>query len=129
MLRVVAVFALVLLTGARSLRAQGTPAEQPVDEDQVEEKPVALPGTCRPPAYPMQMRVARIEGRVLLQFVVDTLGRVEPASIQAIQSTHSLFETAARRVVTTCRYRPARTGNHPVRVRVQVPYDFRMNGG
>ena len=77
----------------------------------------------------MQMRVAHIEGRVTLQFVVDTLGRVEPASVQVVQSSHRLFESAARRVVTTCRYHPARAGDHPVRVRVLLPYDFRINGG
>ena len=124
-----ALVALLLAGAALPARAQDTPADQPLDESEVESKPEVVPNTCRPPAYPMQMRVARVEGRVVLQFVVDTLGRVESGSVRVVQSSHSLFESAARRVVTSCRYHPARTGNHPVRVRVQVPYDFRMNGG
>jgi periplasmic protein TonB len=128
--RTPAVLAALLVAMAGPLRAQGTPAaDQPLDEAAVEQKPLVLPNTCQPPTYPMQMRVARIEGRVTLQFVVDTLGHVEPRTIEVVQSSHSLFSTAARRVVTTCRYHPARAGNRPVRVRVQMPYDFRINGG
>ncbi len=87
-----------------------------------------MAGTCASPAYPVQMRAARIEGRVVLQFVVDTVGRIESASIVVLQSTHSLFETSARRALLTCRYRPARFANRPVRVRVEMPYNFRVSG-
>jgi hypothetical protein len=58
---------------------------------------------------------------------VDTLGRIEPGSIVTIQSTHSLFEAAARRSITTCRYRPGRFSNRPVRVKVQFPFTFRLS--
>jgi len=62
----------------------------------------------------------------MLQFVVDTTGRVEPTSIHALQSTHRYFTEAASRAVASCRYRPAKFNNHPVRVVVNTPVNFQL---
>jgi TonB family protein len=97
-------------------------------ETAVEQRPQVIPGSCLAPTYPVQMRAARIEGRVLLQSVVDTLGRIEPSSIVVLQSTHQLFASAARRALLTCRYRPGRFGGRSVRVRIETPYSFRVTG-
>jgi protein TonB len=101
-------------------------AAAPVAEGAAEQRPQAVPGSCLQPTYPVQMRAARIEGRVLLQFVVDTTGRIEPSSVVVLQSTHQLFASAARRALLTCRYRPGRFGGRPARVRVETPYTFRI---
>jgi protein TonB len=97
-------------------------------EAAVEQRPQVVAGSCANPTYPVQMRAARMEGRVVLRFVVDTTGRIEPASVVVLQSTHQLFESAARRALLTCRYRPARFANRPVRVWVETPYNFRVTG-
>ncbi len=118
----------LLLSGSAGLRAQvaASTDSQVLGETAVETRPILVPNTCQSPAYPVMLRAARVEGRVLLQFVVDTLGRVEPSSVRAIQSTHSHFEEAARRAVATCRYRPARYNSHAVRVLVQTPFAFSL---
>jgi len=119
---------MLAVPGAVALAQTGTPADTTVlGEASVTERPAIVPGSCLAPTYPILMRDARIEGRVLLQFVVDTLGRIEPASVVAIQSTHSQFEAAARRALATCRYRPGRAGSRAVRVKVQMPFNFRLS--
>jgi TonB family protein len=67
------------------------------------------------PRYPKQLDVAGIEGRVALEFVIDTSGKVEPASVKVLESTHVAFEAAAREAVAEAVFHPARLGNHPVR--------------
>jgi protein TonB len=110
---------------ARPARAQA-PDSQPHSEDAVEQRPVLVAGSCRPPSYPIQLRLARVEGRVLLQFVVDTQGNVEPGSVTVLQSAHRLFDAPARQAILSCRYRPGRFANRAVRVRVQAPVVFRL---
>jgi TonB family protein len=72
------------------------------------------------------MRQAGVEGRVVVRFVVDTLGSVEPGSVTVVSATFSHFESSAREAVATCRYRPARMNHRPVRVLVQAPIEFRL---
>jgi periplasmic protein TonB len=67
------------------------------------------------PQYPKPLEAARIEGRVALEFVIDTTGRVEPSSIKILESTHAAFEAAARTAVSGAVFRPARMTSHPVR--------------
>jgi outer membrane biosynthesis protein TonB len=52
---------------------------------------------------------------VEVQFVIDTLGRVEPSSFKVVKSTQRGFEAAARKAITGSLFRPARLSNVPVR--------------
>ncbi len=67
------------------------------------------------PRYPTVLAVAGIEGRVALEFVIDTTGRVEPVSIRILESNHDAFEAAARASLTRAIFRPARMRGRPVR--------------
>jgi TonB family protein len=67
------------------------------------------------PQYPASLAAVGIEGQVMMEFVIDTTGRVQPASIKVIQSTHQAFEMAARSAMTAAIFRPAHLGRHPVR--------------
>jgi len=87
----------------------------------VEEHPEPL---TAPPRYPDAMRLAGIEGRVLLQAVVDTLGRVEPGSIRIVQSPNPGFDPTVREWALKATFRPARLHGRPVRVVVALPFDF-----
>jgi protein TonB len=75
--------------------------------------------------YPPVLRDAGVSGDVILSFIVDREGRVEPASIQAVNSADPQFVEAARRVAERMRFRPGRVRNEPVRTSVQVPVSFR----
>jgi TonB family protein len=80
-------------------------------------------------AFPEVLRRAGIGGRVVLEAVVDTSGRVDPHSIVVRTATHPLFAEPARAMVAGSRYRPGRVGGRAVRVRVLVPVVFRVEAG
>ena len=67
------------------------------------------------PQYPAALASVGVEGRVTIEFVIDTTGKVEPVSIRVIASTHSAFESAARRTITGSIFRPAHLSTVPVR--------------
>lgn len=99
----------------------------PLDAALVEVLPVLLVGPN--PAYPELLRQAGLEGRVVLEAVVDTTGRVEPGSIVVVATTHPDFAAAAARALAGSLFRPARLHGQAVRVRIRVPVDFRLRSG
>lgn len=102
--------------------------DQPYMEAVVEERPETVPNTCVVPAFPDMLRQAGIDGRVLIEFVIDTLGRAERNSLRTISTSHPLFEAPARQAVLSCRFRPGRIQGKAVRVRVQQPVNFNIAG-
>lgn len=88
----------------------------------VTEQPALLSGPV--PAYPPLLEHAGIQGRVVLEAVVDTLGRVEPASIRLISSPNPLFNEPAVGALRRSVFRPARVSGRAVRVLVRIPYEF-----
>jgi protein TonB len=104
----------------------------PVNQDQTffdfqVEKPVAqIPGSGSP-NYPDILRSASVEGQVLAQFVVDTLGRVEIATFKVITKTHDLFEASVRNALPRMRFLPAEVGGRKVKQLVQQPFVFNLN--
>jgi protein TonB len=105
----------------------GPISDQPYMEAVVEERPEAITGTCISPTYPEILRQAGIDGRVTMEFIIDTLGRAERASLRVVSSVNQLFDAPARQAVLSCRFRPGRIQGHAVRVRVQQPINFQIN--
>lgn len=96
----------------------------PFDERLVEERPELL---SHPQVrYPDVLRQAGIEGQVMVETVLDTLGRAEQGRTRVVSSAHALFDAEAISVVLGSRYRPARVAGRAVRVRVQVPVNFQI---
>lgn len=91
----------------------------------VEEPPVLLAGPRL--VYPALLRALGIEGRVVVETVIDTLGRPEPAALRLVESSHTGFEAAARAFVLGARFRPGRSHGRAVRVLVRVPIAFALN--
>ena len=96
-------------------------------ESVVEERPELLSGPQ--PLYPDLLRQAGIEGRVLVQAIIDTAGRAEPTSVKVIQSPNPGFDQAAKTAVLKALFRPARVHGRAVRVLVNIPYDFKITAG
>jgi TonB family protein len=67
------------------------------------------------PQYPAVLASAGVEGRVAVEFVIDTTGKVEPISIRVIESTHPAFESAAHKAIAGSIFRPAHLSTVPVR--------------
>jgi TonB family protein len=76
------------------------------------------------PRYPESLRQAAIDGHVLVQFKVDTLGRIDPASITVLSSTHELFSRAVREALGGFQFRPAEVNGHRVIALAQMPFEF-----
>ena len=78
------------------------------------------------PAYPESMLRRRIEGSVIVQYVVDTMGRADTATFRVISATHVDFARAVRDVLPLMRFRPAMMANRRVPQLVQQPFAFRI---
>lgn len=76
------------------------------------------------PRYPPGAEAAGLGGRVVLQFIVDTVGAVELRSIHVVESSHEIFEEPARASVARALFRPARLGTIPVRQLTRQPISF-----
>jgi len=100
--------------------------DQPYMEAVVEERPEQITNTCVLGTYPAILSQAGIEGRVTVEFVIDTLGRAERNSLRVVNSAHQLFDAPARSTVLSCRFRPGRIQGRAVRVRVQMPINFQI---
>jgi TonB family protein len=74
------------------------------------ERDVAVPAESMNnvmPSYPMLLRIARMSGNVVASFVVDTLGRVTPASVEIVRASNSQFATAVLQSIPDLRFTPA----------------------
>lgn len=91
----------------------------------VEKAAAVLPGSPTP-AYPEMLKVSGVEGDALVQFVVDTLGRAEPASFRVLQNTHDAFGASVRATLARMRFVPAEAGGKKVRMLVQQRFAFSL---
>jgi TonB family protein len=96
------------------------------DSSAITEKLRILSGP--PPLYPANLRVAGVQGRVVLLAVIDTAGRAEWKSIRILESPHPDLSSSAQHYLERVHMRPARMGDRPIRVCVEVPVDYRIRG-
>lgn len=75
--------------------------------------------------YPDFARRAGIEGRVVVQFVVDENGNV--TNPRALTSPHSSLAEEAIRVVSQMKFTPGKQRNRAVRVQMSLPVMFQLN--
>ena len=92
----------------------------------VEEKPSVLSGPTL--QYPELLRQAGIQGRVMVQAIIDTTGRAEPPSVKVLQSPNPGFDQSAKNYVVKALFRPARVHGRAVRVLINIPIDFKITG-
>ncbi|HEX8944799.1 MAG TPA: TonB family protein [Gemmatimonadaceae bacterium] len=82
--------------------------------------------TSGTPRYPESLRQAGVDGRVLVRFVVDTLGNIDMGSVQVLTSTHDLFARAVRDALGNFRFRPAEARGHRVQAMAEMPFEFQI---
>ena len=78
------------------------------------------------PAYPATLLAQNVEGKAVVQFVVDTLGLVDTLSFAVIEATHAQFAEAVRAVLPAMRFTPAIMASRKVRQLVQQPFLFKI---
>ena len=122
----------VVIGGAGSLTAspagpweRSSIGNAAVDERFVDRAP-RLVGRALEPRYPASLRDAGVEGRVVVQFVVDTLGRAEPGELQVLDAPHALFVESVRAALARYRFTVGETAGRKVRTRVQMPFEFTL---
>lgn len=108
-----------------------TEEEEAIDDREiftiVEEMPVLLGGAnaiYQYLRYPEIARRAGIEGRVIVQFVIDQEGNVvDPVVVRGIGGG---CDEAALEAVTNLKFSPGRQRGRPVKVRYSLPITFRL---
>lgn len=84
----------------------------------------ARPKTPPAPVYPDHLRAARVEGSVLVQFVVDQRGRPEMSSFKVIKSSNAALTQSVRNAVASMSFFPAEWNGQKVKQLVQLPFTF-----
>ena len=92
-----------------------------VDVSVVERMPRIL-GGAPVPRYP----VSGVSGRVVVRFVVDTVGRAELDGVVVIEATHALFADAVKSALGLYRFSPGEFGGRKVRTMVQQQFTFML---
>lgn len=83
-----------------------------------------LPGLNANVRYTESARTAGVEGRVIVQFIVDTHGRVMNADV--VRGIHADLDAEAMRVVRAAQFTPGRQRDRPVCVQMSLPITFQV---
>jgi TonB family protein len=76
--------------------------------------------------YPPIELAEHREGRVWVDFVVDTLGKPDLASVDVLFSDGDHFTAEVLRVLGYASFQPARVGGRAVSTRVRMPFTFTL---
>jgi protein TonB len=95
-------------------------------EFQVEKQAASIPGTINL-RYPSMLQSQNVEGKVTVQFVVDTTGRAEMSTWKVLETSNELFSQAAKDAVRGAKFYAAEVGGRKVRQLVQLPLAFTLN--
>jgi outer membrane biosynthesis protein TonB len=90
---------------------------------QVEKPVLARPDNPRP-EYPHDFQVRARGGEVEIQFVVDTNGRADMKTFQALNTTDQSVTESVRDVLPTMRFYPAESDGRKVRQLVRQTFRF-----
>ena len=75
--------------------------------------------------YPAEAQKKKIEGRVIVTFVVDKKGRVVNPMVE--RSVHPLLDAEALRVIKRMpKWKPGRVNGEPVNVKYRLPITFKL---
>ena len=80
-------------------------------------------------AYPQALRAKgrEVQGQVLVEFTVDTLGRPDMSTLSVLQSDHELFTAAVRKAIPSMRFVPGQENGRKVRTLVTKQFRFAID--
>jgi len=108
-----------------ALTAAQSVVQEAFDVSDLEKRPVAVSQAA--PAYPADLRKAKVEGSVTLVFVLNEEGRVEDPRVE--NSSRPEFEKPALEAVRKWRFQPGMKDGQPVRTYIRVPIRFSVSSG
>jgi protein TonB len=80
-----------------------------------------------PLVYPDSLKRRGIGGDAVVEFVVDTLGRVEP-EVRVIETAHPGLGDPARATIRPARFQPGHVNGRKVRVMMTLRFHFAPSG-
>ncbi|HEX7978650.1 MAG TPA: energy transducer TonB [Gemmatimonadaceae bacterium] len=102
----------------------GGSGTEAIDAQFVEKPPRVL--RSENPRFPDALRARGLGGRIVVQFVVDTLGRAEMNDFKVVDATDALLADAVRAVLPRFRFTAGEAGGRKVRTMVALPFDFTL---
>ncbi len=90
-----------------------------------EEAPELIRSTQVKPEYPSIARKAGVEGKVILQIVIDEQGNVLTADVVFAQPS-GIFEEVAIKAIMQWKFKPAKQRDKPIKVRMAWPMEFSL---
>jgi periplasmic protein TonB len=78
-------------------------------------------------SYPEELKRRGQGGMVEVQFVVDEKGKVDPASVEVLDATHSQLGEAAKKVAPRLEFQPGKAGGAAVKSKVVLPIIYKPN--
>lgn len=78
------------------------------------------------PRYPEALRMKGVQGEVVIEFTVDTTGRVDTAGVTVVSTSNPLFTEAVREALPRMHFIPAVADGHHVRQLVRLPMKFTL---
>ena len=112
-------------SNVRAAGATDSTLDHPYFDFQVNKPAQPLPGV-KGPAYPPELRSSKVEGRVLVQVVVNADGTPDMSSFKVLKSDHDAFSLAVLRSLTEMRFSPAQVNGKNVKQLVQLPFQFAL---
>ncbi len=114
--------------------SQGPPDDEEEEEEEeqeifmvVENQPELIGGMKalqESVTYPEFAKKAGIEGRVIVQFVVDEKGNVTNPKV--VRGVHKLLNEEAIKAVKDQKFKPGKQRGQPVKVQMSLPVTFRL---
>ncbi|HET7622031.1 MAG TPA: M56 family metallopeptidase [Gemmatimonadaceae bacterium] len=114
------------VTASRSVAGQNPVNDSTAFFEFQVEQPVLAAEHNPAPQYPAALEKARVEGEVLVQFVVNPDGRADMGTFKVLKSSNDLFTQAVKGVLPSMHFVPAEVGGHKVRQLVQMPFGFKL---
>jgi TonB family protein len=114
--------------------AQRSPYDEEVAKRKTFDEPDDIPldsppsskRSNRAPEYPPLARQLNWNGVVLLTFYVEADGRPNIESVQPFYASDRVFLDAVRRALPNMRFDPAVKNGQPIRLRVSMPFVFKL---
>ncbi len=96
--------------------------DEHIDFFAVTHKPIIIKKAV--PQYPKLAQMANVEGLVIVTILIDTTGHVKDAKIF---KSVPLLDEVALEAAKKCIFKPARQRAKPVSVKMNIPFNFRLN--
>jgi len=79
------------------------------------------------PCYPDSAFIAKLNGQVLIEIIIDSSGSIIEARVSASQP-EVIFDSVALDAAWQWKFLPALMEDKPVEVRYQIPFIFKLDG-